>query len=76
MERELNWLKPTVNTLCAEEAKALINEKEVKIHLVIKNEQSIKSVVINSVIRLLLQFVIFILLLSIKKFFKPYVLPI
>lgn len=69
MERELNWLRPTVNTLYAEESRAFINEKEVKIHLVIKNEQSIKSVIINSCVRLFLQFVIFILLLSIKRFF-------
>ena len=69
MERELNWLRPTVNNLCAEESRAFINEKEVNINLVIKNEQSIKSVVVNSCIRLLLQFVIFVILLSIKKFF-------
>ena len=68
MERELNWLRPTVNNLCAEESRAFINEKEVNINLVIKNEQSIKSVVVNSCIRLLLQFVIFVILLSIKKF--------
>jgi hypothetical protein len=69
MERELNWLRPTVNTLCDEESRAFINNQEVKVHLVIRNEQSIKSVVINSCIRLFLQFIIFCFLLSIKKFF-------
>ena len=69
MEKELNWSKPTVNTLCAEEAKAFINNQEVSVKLVIRNEQSIKNVIINSCVRILIQTIIFIALLYLRKFF-------
>lgn len=68
MEKELNWLKPTVNTLCAEEQSALINGQSVQVNLAIKNEQSIQSVIINATVRIFIQTIIFIALLFLKKF--------
>lgn len=68
MEKELSWNRPTINKLIHKEANAWTEGQDIYVNLVVKNEQSVKSVIVNASVRIFIQTIIFIALLFLKKF--------
>lgn len=67
MEKELKSLHLPNNRMCVDELTSELINNKINVNLTIKNEQSLKTVIINTLIRIFIHTIVFVILLTLRN---------